>query len=332
MRDVASLAGVSLSTVSRVVNGSPPVAPELAERVAQAVEMLGYRHNLAARTLRRADGLSATIGLVFEDVSNPFFSAVHRGVEDVARKRSVLTFAGSSDEEPDRERELLEALLSRRVDGLVVAPTSSDHSFLAREVDAGIALVFIDRPPPFLDADFVVSDNVGGARTAVSHLIAAGHRRIGFLGDQPDVHTATERLRGYREALAAAGIAEDARLIGHPAFRAIDVDETLQRLLSLPAPPTALFTSQNLITLGALRTLHQMGLQHSIALVGFDDVLLADVLEPGVTVVAQDPYRIGREAAELVFSRLDGYSGPTRQRVLPTPLILRGSGELPLRV
>ena len=329
MRDVASLAGVSLSTVSRVVNGSPPVAPELAERVEQAVEMLGYRHNLAARNLRRADGLSATIGLVFEDVSNPFFSAVHRGVEDVARERSVLTFAGSSDEEPARERELLEALLARRVDGLVVAPTSSDHSYLAREVEAGIALVFIDRPPPFLDADVVVSDNVGGARTAVAHLIAAGHRRIGFLGDQPEVHTATERLRGYREALAAHAIEEDPRLIAHPAFRATDAEETTRRLLSVSEPPTALFTSQNLITLGALRTLHEMGLQHSIALVGFDDVLLADVIEPGVTVVAQDPYRIGREAAELVFSRLDGYAGPSRERVLPTPLIQRGSGELP---
>ena len=329
MRDVASLAGVSLSTVSRVVNGSPPVAPELAERVEQAVEMLGYRHNLAARNLRRADGLSATVGLVFEDVSNPFFSAVHRGVEDVARERSVLTFAGSSDEEPARERELLEALLARRVDGLVVAPTSSDHSYLAREVEAGIALVFIDRPPPFLDADVVVSDNVGGARTAVSHLIAAGHRRIGFLGDQPEVHTATERLRGYREALAAHAIEEDPRLIAHPAFRATDAEETTRRLLSVSEPPTALFTSQNLITLGAMRTLHEMGLQHSIALVGFDDVLLADVIEPGVTVVAQDPYRIGREAAELVFSRLDGYAGPSRQRVLPTPLIQRGSGELP---
>ena len=329
MRDVASLAGVSLSTVSRVVNGSPPVAPELAERVEQAVEMLGYRHNLAARNLRRADGLSATIGLVFEDVSNPFFSAVHRGVEDVARERSVLTFAGSSDEEPARERELLEALLARRVDGLVVAPTSSDHSYLAREVEAGIALVFIDRPPPFLDADVVVSDNVGGARTAVSHLIAAGHRRIGFLGDQPEVHTATERLRGYREALAAHAIEQDPQLIAHPAFRATDAEESTRRLLSVSEPPTALFTSQNLITLGALRTLHEMGLQHSIALVGFDDVLLADVIEPGVTVVAQDPYRIGREAAELVFSRLDGYAGPSRQRVLPTPLIQRGSGELP---
>ena len=142
----------------------------MAVKVEKAVEMLGYRHNLAAGNLRRADGLSASIGLVFEDVSNPFFSAVHRGVEDVARSRSVLTFAGSSDEDPARERELAEAFLGRRVDGLVIAPASADHSYLTRDVAAGMALVFVDRPPRFIDADAVVSDNVGGARTAVAHL------------------------------------------------------------------------------------------------------------------------------------------------------------------
>lgn len=329
MREVAALAGVSLSTVSRVVNGSPPVAPDLARKVEWAVETLGYRHNLAAGTLRRANGLSATIGLIFEDVSNPFFSAVHRGIEDVASPRSVLTFAGSSDEDPKRERELAEALLARRVDGLIMVPAPGDHSHLVRDVAAGVALVFVDRPPRFIDADLVVSDNVGGARTAVSHLIAAGHRRIGFLGDQPEIFTASERLRGYREALAQHGIRAEPELIRHPAFRAADAEATTRALLEGPDPPTALFTGQNLISLGALRTLHQLGLQDSIALVGFDDLPLADVVKPAVTVVSQDPYGIGRRAAELMFSRLDGYEGPSRQAILPTTLIQRGSGEIP---
>jgi LacI family transcriptional regulator len=329
MRDVAALAGVSLSTVSRVVNGSPPVREDLARRVQSAVEMLGYRHDLAARNLRSADRLSASIGLVIEDVSNPFFSAIHRGVEDVARTRSILTFAGSSDEQPDRERELTEALLARRVDGLIIVPAPGNHSYLARDAAAGVGLVFIDRPPQFLDADTVISDNVGGARAAVSHLVAGGHRRIAFLGDQPQIFTAAERLRGYREALAEHGIREDPRLIQHPAFRAGGVEARTRALLEGEDPPTALFTAQNLITLGALKTLHELGLHRSVALVGFDDIPLADVLEPGVTVVAQDPAGIGRQAAELVFSRLDGYEGPSRHVVLPTRLIERGSGEIP---
>jgi LacI family transcriptional regulator len=329
MRDVAALAGVSLSTVSRVVTRTQQVDPELAVKVEKAVEMLGYRHNLAAGNLRRADGLSASVGLVFEDVSNPFFSAIHRGIEDVARTRSVLTFAGSSDENPERERELTEAFLGRRVDGLVIAPASADHSYLARDVAAGMALVFVDRPPRFIDADVVVSDNAGGARTAVAHLAAAGHRRIAFLGDRPDIFTAAERLRGYREALAQHEGEQDGALVRHPAFRAADVDATVRELLAGAEPPTALFTAQNLITLAALRTLHELGLQHTVALVGFDDIPLAALLQPGVTVVAQDPYALGRDAAELLFSRLDGYGGPSRREVLPTTWIARGSGEIP---
>jgi len=331
MREVAAVAGVSLSTVSRVVNGGEGVRGDLAERVRDAVELLGYRHNLTASTLRRADRQSASIGLIFEDVSNPFFGAVHRGVEDAARERGVLTLVGSSDEEPQRERELAEAFSSRGVDGLIVASAVQDSSYLQRERAAGVALAFVDRPPTFLDADAVVSDHAGGARTAVEHLIAAGHRRIGFLGDRPEVFTAAERLRGYRETLAQHGLAEDLDLVRHPRFRGVDAYETTCELLRGTNPPTALFSSQNLISVGAVRAVHALGLQHELAMVSFDDILLADALDPGLSVVAQDPMRLGRTAAELVFSRLDGYDGPSRHVVVPTELIERGSGELPPR-
>lgn len=329
MREVAAVADVSLSTVSRVVNGGAGVREDLAERVRAAVEMLGYRHNLTASTLRRADGQSATIGVIFEDVSNPFFGTVHRGVEDVARGRGVLTLVGSSDEEPARERELADAFMARGVDGLIVASAVRDNAYLLRERAAGLAVAFVDRPPRFFDADSVVSDNVGGAMAAVEHLIAAGHRRIGFLGDRPDVFTASERLRGYREALAKHGINEDLELVRHPRFRGVDAYETTRTLLEGKNPPTAVFAGQNLISIGAVRAVHAMGVQNELALVSFDDIPLADALNPGVTVVAQDPAALGRTAAELLFERLDGHDGPTRQLVVPTTLIERGSGELP---
>jgi LacI family transcriptional regulator len=328
MREVAALAGVSLSTVSRVVNGGAGVRQDLAERVRAAVDMLGYRHNLTASTLRRADRQSATIGLIFEDVSNPFFGSVHRGVEDVARERGVLTLAGSSDEEADRERELADAFMARGVDGLIVASAVHDNAYLLRERAAGLALAFVDRPPRFIDADAVVSDNAGGARVAVEHLIAAGHRRIGFLGDRPDLFTAAERLRGYREALANHDLAEDLELVRHPRFRGVNAYETTCELLDGKSPPTALFAGQNLISVGAVRAVHARGRQHEVAMVSFDDIPLADVVDPGVTVVAQDPHALGRAAAELLFARLDGYDGPTRNIVVPTRLIERGSGEL----
>jgi LacI family transcriptional regulator len=328
MREVAAVADVSLSTVSRVVNGGAGVREDLADRVREAVEMLGYRHNLTASTLRRADRQSATIGVIFEDVSNPFFGTVHRGVEDVARGRGVLTLVGSSDEDPDRERELADAFMARGVDGLIVASAVADNAYLLRERAAGLALAFVDRPPRFIDADAVVSDNVGGARDAVEHLIAAGHRRIGFLGDRPDVFTAAERLRGYREALSRHDIPEDLELVRHPRFRGVDAYETTRELLLGRNPPTALFAGQNLISMGAVRAIHAAGVQHAVAMVSFDDIPLADALNPGVTVIAQDPAALGRAAAELLFARLDGHDGPTRQVTIPTRLIERGSGEL----
>jgi LacI family transcriptional regulator len=328
MNDVASLAGVSLSTVSRVVNGNSDVRPDLAMRVRRAVDVLGYRRDLTASTLRRTDRLSSTIGLIIEDVANPFFSAVHRGVEDVARVHGVLTFAGSSDEEPVRERELAEAFAARGVDGLIIVPCGGDQHYLVRERESGTPLVFADRPPRFLDADAVVADNAGGARAAVEHLLGAGHRRIGFLGDRPSVFTAIERRRGYREALALAGIDEDPALERHGLVDSDVAESATLELLLAPDPPTALFTAQNLITIGAIRALRKRGIQHEIALVGFDDVTLADIVEPGITVVSQDPYALGRHAAEQLFARLDGYTGESRLVVLPTALMTRGSGEI----
>jgi LacI family transcriptional regulator len=330
MKQVAALAGVSLSTVSRVVNDDPSVRGDLAERVHEAVAALGYRHNVTASTLRRADGLSASIGVIVEDIANPFFSAVQRGIEDVARERGVLTFAGSSDELPERERQLAEAFGARGVDGLILAPAGADHSFLLRDRAAGVAIVFVDRPGRFIDADAVLTDNAGGAAAAVDHLVAAGHRRIGFLGDRPDLYTAAERLRGFESALARHGLPGDKALVRHTMTRAADAYATTRELLRTDNPPTAIFTSQNLITIDAVRALHDLGVARSVALVGFDDVVLGDVVEPGLTVLAQDPVGLGRAAAELLFSRLDGAGGPSQQVVLEPTLIARGSGELPV--
>ncbi len=328
MKEVARVAGVSLATVSRVISGSDEVRPDLAERVHKAVELLGYRRDLTASTLRRADRQSSSIGLIIEDVSNPFFSAVHRGVEDVARGHGVLTFVGSSDEDAARERELAEAFGARGVDGLVIVPCASDQSYLRRDHQAGIALVFVDRPPRFMPGDAVVSDNVGGAREAVAHLIAAGHRRIAFLGDRLSVSTAVERRQGYWEALDGARVPRSPELERVELAESDAAEHATRELLLLADPPTALFTGQNLITIGAIRALRKLGRQREVALVGFDDVVLGDLVEPGVTVVAQDPYLLGRHAGEMLFERLGGLAAEPRLLIVPTQLITRGSGEI----
>jgi LacI family transcriptional regulator len=328
MRDVAALAKVSIKTVSRVVNGEAGVSPALARRVAAASERLNYRHNLTASSLRRSDGRSATIGIVLEDVSNPFSSALHRSIEDVAVERGVLVLAGSSDEDEERERKLVSAFASRRVDGLIIQPSSQDHSYLLAERRAGTAIVFVDRPPAFLDADTVLTDNAAGVRRGIRHLVELGHRRIGYLGDLHTIVTAAERYRGYVEELAEQGIEADEPLVRLDLRGIEKAEAAATEMLGYAQPPTALFTGQNLITIGAFRALRRLGLHERVALIGFDDILLADLLVPGITVIAQDPVAIGRTAAQVLFRRLDGDRSPTQHHIVLTRMITRGSGEI----
>jgi len=328
MREVAAAARVSIKTVSRVVNGEPGVTRRLSDRVSAAVEKVGYRHNLTASSLRRTDGRSASVGVVLEDVANPFSSALHRSIEDVAVARGVLVFAGSSDEDENRERELIAAFTSRRVDGLIILPASHDHTYLLMERRAGTAIVFVDRPPSFFDADTVLADNTEGVRRGIRHLVAHGHRRIGYLGDLHTIATAADRHRGFIEEVAAQGLEVDERLVRLDVRGTEGAEAAVAELFAMTEPPTALFTGQNLITIGACRALRRLKLHQRVALVGFDDILLADLLEPGITVIAQDPAAMGRIAAELVFRRLDGDRSPSEHHVVPTTMIARGSGEI----
>jgi LacI family transcriptional regulator len=325
MSDVARLAGVSIKTVSRVVNDEPGVHPDTAERVLAAIEQLGFRRNLGARNLRR--GMSTgTIGLVLEDVGNPFYSVLTRAVEEVARQfgRQVLT--GSSAEDPARERELALEFCSRRVDGLIVVPAGMQHGYLVPEMRAGTPVVFVDRPAGDVVADTVLVDNLGGTAAMVGHLVDHGHTRIAFLGDAPDIFTASERLRGFREGCAKFGIRYDENLVVMGPHTESGVMAAVRRLLSSATPATALITGNNRITVMVLRALST--LPHRPALAGFDDFELADLLDPPVTVLAHDIAAMGRAAAELLFARMEGDSSPPRRIVLPAHIISRGSGEV----
>ncbi|MEE1927259.1 LacI family DNA-binding transcriptional regulator [Streptomyces sp. TRM 70351] len=325
MKDVAARAGVGLKTVSRVVNGESGVTEETERRVREAIAALGFRRNDSARILRK--GRTASIGLVLEDLADPFYGPLSRAVEDAARAEGALLFHGSSAEDPERERELALAFCARRVDGLIIVPASDDHAYLEPEAAAGTAVVFVDRPGSRLEADTVLSDNFTGARDGVAHLIAHGHRRIGFLGDAPRIHTAAERLRGYRAAMASAGleVAPDWTALGPTTPERVRTDAV--RMLSGPQAVTALFSGNNRVTATVVRVL--AGLRRPVALVGFDDLELADLLDPPVTVVAQDAARLGRTAAALLFRRLAGARDAAHRMELPTRLIRRGSGELP---
>jgi LacI family transcriptional regulator len=329
MRDVAALAGVSLKTVSRVINGETTVAEDLADRVRRAANQLEYQPNLAASSLRRSDGKTRTIGVLLEDVSNPFSAALHRAIGDVARSHGFSVLAGSVDEEHESERQLVLSLVARRVDGLIIVPAVGPQSYLLNQLRSGMRVVFVDRPPRHLDADAVVSTNRTGAAEGTAHLIGHGHRRIGYLGDLRAIATADQRYEGFLDAHREAGIPVDERLVHFDIRTSESASECVMELLAGPSAPGAFFTSQNLLTIGAIRALRASGAQHRVALVGFDDIPLADLLDPPLTVIAQDPARLGAVAAELLFRRIDGDNSPSRLHEIPTRLIVRASGEIP---
>jgi LacI family transcriptional regulator len=330
MNDVAALARVSIKTVSRVINQQPTVSPEIAARVEQAIRRLGYHPNVAAISLRRADHKTSTIGLLLEDVANPFSSALHRAVEDTAKRNGMLVFAGSSDEDPEREREVLGAFVRHQVDGMIVmAAGRHQDGLLVEQRRQGRPVVLVDRLVEQLRTDSVTADNRVGAREAVRHLATHGHRRIAFLGDSRSIWTARERHMGYSEGLLMEGIPYDPELVRQD-FPTIELAEgAALDLLAAADPPTALFTAQNLITLGAVRALRQRELQHRVALIGFDDLTLADLLDPATSAIVQDPHAMGRIAAELLFARLGGDRSPAKEVVVPIRLVARGSGEIP---
>jgi LacI family transcriptional regulator len=323
MRDVAVLAGVSLKTVSRVINAEPGVAAATAERVEAAIAELRFQRNDLARSLRQGR-TSSTLGLVIEDVANPFYSAIAQAIESAARDRGYLLITASCEEDPERERELVQALLRRRVDALLLVPAARDHSYLDTDETP---VVFLDRPPVGLDADCVLLDNLGGARRAVEHLLAHGHQRIALIADPDRLFTAHERVAGYRQALDAAGVPIREELVRLGSHDSAQAEAVVRELLALPHDrrPTALFAGNNRNTVGALRALRDA--DAPVALVGFDDFELADLL--GTTVVCHDSGNLGTHAAELAFERLQGIERPPRRVVVPTELIVRGSGEVP---
>ena len=329
MGDVAARAGVSLKSVSRVINAEPHVSEDLAQRVRRAIVDLGYRPDRRARDLAATPHSGRLIGFVQVDAANPFFAAVYRGLEDATRGGGSLIIAGSTDADPDREATLIETLIEFRVEGLVIAAAEGSDDLLRYEIAHGTSVVLVDRLLPDASCDTVVSTNRQSTRAAVTHLREIGHTRIAFLGGDQHVWTATERLAGYREALDATGAEHDADL------EIVAVDDPLpaaratRTLLTRPRPPTALFTAQDRITTGAVTALHDLDMQREIALIGFDDIPFAEQLSPSVSVVAQDPYEMGRRAGHLLLERLAaGAASPPTLSVVDAHLRHRQSGAI----
>jgi LacI family transcriptional regulator len=327
VRAVAKLVGVSPMTVSRVINGAENVKEETRRKVQEAIEQLDYVPNRLARGL--TSSRSGTIGLIVPDVVNPFFTLVLRGAEAAARRAGYRLLVCDSENDPRREREYLEDMMSYRVDGLLVAPASERSAAgLAPLLRRGFPFVLIDRSIAGLDCDSVQSDNVAGARDLTEHLVRLGHRRIAHLVGSDDNSTGRERLQGYREGLEAAGIPFADELLFHTTVDRIGGYRAVQSMLLLDPLPTAVFAVNNMTAVGAMQALRERGLRvpTDIGLVCFDDVEHLAVLSPFLTVMDQPAETFGSLASQLLVERIAGKAGPMGRRVvLQSNLIVRDS-------
>lgn len=327
IRDVARLAGVSPMTVSRVINESERVSPTTRRRVEQAIADLGYVPSRLARGLSRRS--TGTIALIVPDVANPFFTLIVRGAEDVARRAGLRVILCDTRADLTVEREVIEEMIAHRVDGIVIAPVSDrSRPHLRRLESFGAPFVLIDRTVPGVDSDVVLGDSAGGARRLVEHLLGLGHSRIGLIVESDEVSTARERREGYSQALAAAGLAVDPGLVVRST---VDPDgglDGMRRLLRLPEPPTAVFTVNNLVAVGAIEAVRAEGLEvpDDVALVCYDDIEYASRLYPFLTAMVQPAETFGTLGTQLLLERIDG-RGPDRSRVvvLPADFVVRRS-------
>jgi LacI family transcriptional regulator, galactose operon repressor len=327
IKDVARLSGVSSMTVSRVINRSERVSAETRQRVEQAIAELGYVPSRLARGLIRQR--TGTLALIVPDVANPFFTLIVRGAEDAARRSDYRIILCDSRADLTIEREVIQEMIAHRVEGIAIAPVS-DHSrsHLRRLAKFGMPFVLIDRTVAGVDCDVVVGDNVAGARRLVEHLISLGHRRIGFIVESDDVSTARDRHQGYAEALQAAGLPLDPALVIRSTVDPTGGFSGMLRLLDLDDPPTAVFTVNNLVALGAIEAVRANALDvpGDIALVCFDDIEYASRLYPFLTVMAQPAETLGSLGAQLLLDRIEGRAPEaSRVVVLPARFIVRRS-------
>ena len=327
IEDVARRAGVSTATVSRVIAGKPYVRDVLRIRVQDAIQALNYRPSRVARSLRVQR--SSIIGLIISDIQNPFFTSVVRAVEDVAQQQGFSVMLCNSDECPEKEAAYIDLLLDEQVSGLIVSPAASDNEIYHRLAEAQVPVVVIDRRVESSPVDMVVADNTQAAFEVVSHLITNGYRRIGAGLGVPNASTGAERYEGYVRALTAHGIEVDPTRVRRGMPRSNFGHTLTLELLRLDNPPDAIFTGNNLLTIGALRAIDELGLRipEDVALAAFDEMEWMFLVKPALTVVAQPTYAMGKKAAELLLQRIADPSRPPQEILLqPTIKVHESSG------
>lgn len=325
--EVAKRASVSIATVSNVIRGTKPVSASLRERVNAAIRELDYSPNAIARGLKVKQ--TRMLGMVLPDITNPFFPGIIRGAEDTAFERDYFLVTANTDEQIGRERRLLSALRSYRADGILLATApGGDTSHIRSTIASGVAVVFLDRPVPAVQADAVLLDNVRGARECVRHLIQYGHRKIAIVTGPLKLQNARERLQGYEEALREYDIPADPSLVLQGDYRIESGARLARKLIEEKLNATAMFVCNGVMTVGVLDAFEELGIEcpRDLSLATFDDLTLDHSFHSHLTTVVQPSYEMGARAATILMDRIEGRltGDPVVVRVVPT-LVIRSS-------
>jgi DNA-binding LacI/PurR family transcriptional regulator len=328
IKDIARIARVSHSTVSRALQKSPLVNARTAEIIRQIARESGYRASAVARGL--VTKRTRTIGLVVTTIADPFASEVVCGIEEAANDLGYSVFLADSNADPSREQQVVQSFAERRVDGIVVTSSRVGALYLPLLSEMGVPIVLVNNQHPGAFVHSVMIANVAGSREAAHHLIALGHRRIAYLGDQFGYQSDTERMAGYREALDAAGLPFLPELVVHGDGKPEEAMRAMGELLALPDPPTAVCCYNDMSALGAMRSirLHGLRVPEDISVVGFDDLFLASYTQPPLTTVRQPMRRMGLLAMESLFRLMSGEDSEIRI-TLDAELIVRESTARP---
>ena len=329
IKDVAKLAGVSPASVSLALSGKPYVAKEVKERINKAVSELGYRPNIVARSLREKK--TTIIGLVLSDIANPFFPEIARGVEEKAREHGFNVILCNTDGDPFQEKDSIEILLCRQIDGLIItsAHSTANLSDYRRE---NCPIVLVNRDPFPGRFDFVGIDNISSARMAVNHLIKLGHQRIANIRGEPASPASFGRYQGYKIALEEGGLSLQENYIKIGYLKYEGGYEAMISFLKEPYPPTAVFCTNDMMALGAIDACAQKGIKipQDVAIVGFDDIWVASLKTVQLTSVRQPRYQMGVKAVDLIIERIMGKRGKIKRVMLPAELVIRQScGKIP---
>lgn len=322
LKDVAKLAGVSPASVSLALNAKPYVGKEAKERIYKAISELSYRPNIVVRSLRKKK--TTIIGLVLSDIANPFFPEIARGVEERAREYGFNVILCNTDGNPSQEKDSIEILLSRQIDGLIITSARSSAN-LNEYLRENCPIVLVNRDPFPGRFDFVGIDNVSSARVAVNHLIKLGHQRIAFIRGEPASPASFGRYEGYKMALREAGVSSPENYVKIGYLKYEGGYRAMISLLKEPCPPTAIFCANDMMALGAIDACAEKGIKvpQDVAIVGFDDMWVASLKTVQLTTVHQPRYQMGLKAVDLMIERIMGKRDEVERVILPAKLVIR---------